>query len=571
MDGYSILLMDLSYSIQMKKFIYPIIFLITVVFGQNNPIQTATADAFHARSLGNHAIRNNPALLGKFGKAIVLGSIQTDSLIIEVPDSLNTKENDSSTVIIDSLINYFSVQLIANSDRKVVKRVKKEYLSKYGRGIHSVIIAEESMYKFRVGNFLSRDSVNIYRDSLIDSGYVDAWVVKSNYPLPLKDQMTPYFTMTIAGFEGNIGNNTLYPEWINSQLFGGLDLRGNSEKESFLSIFNSNGIDINFQGSLNWLNFGMGNLAISMFQPKIYSSLILPNGIMDVLFNGLQFDEPQDLSDLSLNLLFVAPLSLSYGRQLEIPTLKGKVDKFYVGAGINFLLGFADAHLESDNMQILSTSDSIFIKGKNSLITNIDHDNNIAPGNGFSLDLGIAAKINPKINISLAMQNMLGSITWPKTYTNFHEFSISVASDELEDISDYNSTEMDSLTDSFTIHDTTYNSGSRNTKYPGKIVLGGSYKISNIFVIDIALTQYLKNDYFSQTDPKISMGLEISSLPKFPIYLGISTGGIYGFTWGSGFSLNLGSFQWNVGVGENGGFFDSAKGIRFSSELRLIF
>ena len=39
---------------------------------------------------------------------------------------LNTKENDSSTVIIDSLINYFSVQLIANSDRKVVKRVKKE-------------------------------------------------------------------------------------------------------------------------------------------------------------------------------------------------------------------------------------------------------------------------------------------------------------------------------------------------------------------------------------------------------------------------------------------------------------
>jgi hypothetical protein len=541
------------------------------MFAQNNPMQTATAGAFHARSFGNHAIQNNPAFLGKFGEKIVLGSVGTDSLIIEPPDSSNTQENDSNIVFIDSLINYYSVQLIANPNRKMVKRIKKEYLSKYGRGIHSVIIADESMYKFRVGDFLSRDSVNLYRDSLIVSGYDDAWVVTSNQPLPLKDQMTPYFTMTVASLEGDLGNNTLYPEWINNQLFGGLDLRGNSEKENFLSIFNSNGIDINFQGGINWLNFGMGNLAISMFQPKIYSSLTLPKGIIDVLFNGLQFDQPQDLSNLSLNLLSVAPLSLSYGRQLQIPALMGKVDKFYVGVGINILLGITDIHLESDDMYVNTSSDSIFIKGKNSLISNIDNDQNINFGNGFSIDLGVAANINPKINVSLAMQNLFGSITWPKTYTNFHEFSISIASDELEDISDYNSTEMDSLTDSFTINDTTYNLGSRNTKYPGKTVLSGSYKISSIFVLDLALSQYLKNDYFSQTDPKISIGLEISSLPKFPIYLGMSTGGLYGFTWGCGFSLNLGGFQWNVGLGENGGFLDSAKGVRFSTEFRLIF
>jgi len=541
------------------------------MFAQNNPIQTATADAFHARSFGNHAVQNNPAFLGKFGKKIVLGSVGTDSLIIESSGSSNTQENDSNIVFIDSLINYYSVQLIANPNRKMVKKVKKEYLSKYGRKIHAVIIAEEPMYKFRVGDFLSRDSVNLYRDLLIASGYDDAWVVTSNQPLPLKDQLTPYFTMTVAGFEGDLGNNTLYPDWINNQLFGGLDLRGNSEKENFLSIFNSNGIDINFQGGLNWLNFGMGNLAISMFQPKIYSSLTLPKGIIDVLFNGLQFDQPQDFSNLSFNLLSVSPLSLSYGRQLQIPALKGKVDKFYAGAGINILLGLADIHLESDDMYLSTSSDSIFIKGKNSLITNIDNDQNINFGSGFSIDLGVAANINPKINVGLAMQNLFGSITWPETYTNFHEFSISIASDELEDISDYNSTEMDSLSESFTINDTTYNLGARNTKYPGKIVFSGSYKISNIFVLDIALTQYLKNDYFSQTDPKISMGLEISSLPKFPIYLGMSTGGMYGFTWGGGFSLNLGGFQWNVGVGENGGFLDSAKGVRFSTEFRLIF
>ena len=93
------------------------------------------------------------------------------------------------------------------------------------------------MYKFRVGDFLSRDSVNILRDTLMAHGYDDAWVVTSNQPLPLKDEMTPYFTMTLAGFEASLGNNTLYPDWINNQLFGDLDLQNPSEKEDFHSLY----------------------------------------------------------------------------------------------------------------------------------------------------------------------------------------------------------------------------------------------------------------------------------------------------------------------------------------------
>ena len=148
----------------MMKYIYPSLFLFSIMFAQHNPIQTATAGAYHARSFGNHAIQNNPALLGKFGEKIVFGSLEIDSLIIEFPDSLSTQENDSNIIAIDSLINYYSVQLIANADRKMVKKVKKEYLATFGREIHAVIIAEETMYKFRVGDFLSRDSVNLFRD-----------------------------------------------------------------------------------------------------------------------------------------------------------------------------------------------------------------------------------------------------------------------------------------------------------------------------------------------------------------------------------------------------------------------
>ena len=164
------------------NYIYALLIFFSFIFSQNNPLNTATAGAFHARSFGNHSIQNNPAFLGKFGKSIVLGSVEKDSLIAILPDTSINQENDSNIVFIDSLINYYSVQLIANPNRKIVKNFKREYHTKYGKETHAVIIAEEPMYKFRVGDFLSRDSVNILRDTLMAHGYDDAWVVTSKQP-----------------------------------------------------------------------------------------------------------------------------------------------------------------------------------------------------------------------------------------------------------------------------------------------------------------------------------------------------------------------------------------------------
>ena len=553
----------------MRYIFVPLVFG-ALLLASNNPLQTATAGAYHARAIGNHALGSNPANLGHYGEILILGSPQQDTLAIDIPDSLTLLDSDSNAVVTDSVIYYYSVQLIANPDRKLVKKVKKDYLSQFGRGLTTAIIAEESLYKFRVGDLTSRDSVNALRDSIIAAGYSDAWVVTSVDPLPLSEEITPYFTMTIAGLRSDIGNNALYPDWINKQLFGGIDLREPGAKANFLSIFPTAGLDINFQGGGSWLEVGMGNFAISFIQLQVITSVTVPTSIMNVIFDGVQFDQPQDLSDLTLDLLAVAPLSLTYGRQLQIPALADKVDRFYAGAGLNVLLGLTDIHLESNKLMLSTTSDSIFIEGDQTLVSNIDN-NNFVLGTGFSLDLGIAADINPQLSISLALQDLLGSITWPETFRKTHEFSISLLSAEMEDIADYSSAEKDSLQESFTILDTTYASGSRNTTYPAQVVLGGAYRVSPALAVDVALRQYLDNDYFTGVDPQISVGLEIAPTPVFPIYLGVSAGGFYGFSWGGGFSLNLGGFQWNVGFGENGGFLEDAKGLRFATEIRLVF
>ena len=80
---------------------------------------------------------------------------------------------------------------MANPDRKLVKNVQKDYQSQFGRDLPTAIIAEESLYKFRVGDFTSRDSVNALRDSIIAAGYSDAWVVTAVDPLPLSEEITP--------------------------------------------------------------------------------------------------------------------------------------------------------------------------------------------------------------------------------------------------------------------------------------------------------------------------------------------------------------------------------------------
>ncbi len=554
----------------MRSIFVPLIFS-ALVLASNNPLQTATAGAYHARALGNHALGSNPANLGHYGEILVLGTFQDDSLEIYMPDSLALLESDTNAIVTDSVIYYYSVQLVANPDRKLVKKVQKDYQSQFGRDMPTAIIAEESLYKFRVGDLTSRDSVNALRDSIIAAGYNDAWVVTSVDPLPLSKEIIPYFTMTVFGIRGDIGNNALYPGWINNQLFGGIDLREPGAKDNFLAIFPSTGLDINFQGGGSWLDVGMGNFSISMVQLQVYTSANVPTTIMDVIFNGVQFDQPQDLSDLSLDLLAVAPLSLAYGRQLQIAALVDRVERFYAGAGVNFLLGLTDIHLESNKLMLSTTSDSLFIEGEQTMISNFKDDKSPVLGQGFSLDVGIAADINQQLSVSLALQNLLGSVTWPETFTKTHKFSISLLSADLENIADYSSTEMDSLQESFTILDTTYAGASSNTTYPAQVVLGGAYRVSPVLAVDVTLRQNLDNDYFTGVDPQISIGLEIDSTPVFPIYLGISIGGFHGFSWGGGFSLNLGGFQWNVGFGENGGFLENAKGLRLATELRLVF
>ena len=541
-------------------------FLLAGGLTDTNPIQTATAGAYLTRTIGNDALGVNPASLGYYGKPIIFGAAEDGKL-----DTLGLMEKDTVSASEDSIQNYYSVQLIANPSKKRVKETKITFYGQFGNNIPWAVTKIDTLYKLRVGDFHNRDTVDAFLDTVIGSGFKDAWIVTKNRPLEEPEQI-PYFTLTLAGAGLYVGNNAIYPDWINNQLFGGLDLRDPGKKDDFLSVFPADNWNINMAAEINFMSFTLGNFGLSIFQPEVLGSGNLPPAIMDVLFEGVKFEQPKDLSALHLSLLAASPISVDYGRQLEFHQLENIVDRFYAGAGLNLLVGLTDIHVDADRLEITTTPDSILIEGETTILTNFDLDSPAsARGTGFSLDLGVVADINPHLSVSLSLKDLFGTTTWPERYIAENEFSIRLSSEDIDEIKDYNDEQMDSLEQSFTELDTSYAAGSGKTAYPSQFILGSSYRILQDLIVHASFRHFMNNDYLEGIAPQLSIGVEYEPTPVFPIYCGIGIGGLDGFKWGTGFRLNLGAFQWNTGFGQNGGIFNTSKGICFSTDFRLIF
>ena len=67
----------------MRSIFVPLVFS-ALVLASNNPLHTATAGAYHTRTLGNHALGSNPANLGHYGEILILGSTHQDTVVMDL-------------------------------------------------------------------------------------------------------------------------------------------------------------------------------------------------------------------------------------------------------------------------------------------------------------------------------------------------------------------------------------------------------------------------------------------------------------------------------------------------------
>ncbi len=383
----------------------------------------------------------------------------------------------------------------------------------------------------------------------------------------------PRVSLTLTGAGAELGNNAVYPTWINEQLFGGLDLREAGQKEAFLAVFPADVWKLNVQAELNSLSLAVGNLGIGLVRPSVISTFELPRALMDVLFRGVRFDQPRDVSNLNLNLLAAAPVSVAYGRQLDIPPLMGGVDRLYAGAGVNILLGLAEVHFMTDRLDIITTHDSVLIEGRTRLVTTVDPESSgdDARGIGASVDLGLAADINARLSVSLALKDLFGAIRWQDRFTTVNDFSLRLSAEEIDDISGDYQSQLDSLKQRYAEPDSTYASGPVVSAYPAQLIVGAALQLTARASLDAALLHYLGSGFPGEVAPQLSLGIEYAATPALPLYFGVGVGGRQGIKWGAGFTLNLGPVQWTVGLGQSGGVFNGARGASLATEIRLVY
>ena len=195
--------------------------------------------------------------------------------------------------------------------------------------------------------------------------------------------------------------------------------------------------------------------------------------------------------------------------------------------------------------------------------------NNLA--SGFGIDLGFYNRVNDKISAQLSILN-LGSFLKSEKVTNRRSINrINLSSNDFSNIIDYTDAQKDSINNTFSILDTTTYVEDVSIKIPYSLNIAASYNYSNNLQIKSALRYLSQTDFVGVITPKISLGLVAFPRRSFSILGGVSLGGINKFDIGSGFDLKLGNFCLHFAASQSGGLFDSARGIKVSSEFRFIF
>jgi len=258
------------------------------------------------------------------------------------------------------------------------------------------------------------------------------------------------------------------------------------------------------------------------------------------------------------------PISFAYGMKLTIPGLEQFVQASYVGGAAKFLVGAAFAEIDKFDGGITTYQDKIQMVG--------DATGKYAVGGfGVAIDLGAAVDLNDDMRVNASINNLIGFVNWSDANANKFVFSFDgeIYSSEFEDISDYSDEQMDSV---FNVIDTTYAIDGFSTKYPTYLLVGFEYRnLLPELTVYANYRQDLSSEYYFDTTPRISGGIEYNLVPWLPLRAGLALGGFESFQWGIGWGLRFEHYAFDMGFSQERGFFNSAHGFSLSIGQQILF
>jgi len=279
-----------------------------------------------------------------------------------------------------------------------------------------------------------------------------------------------------------------------------------------------------------------------------------------MIFEGLKFDNPIDISELDYKTYVVGSSSLSYGMPIEHESIPFET---YIGIGLRYLEG-SFSYLDSFSGKILTSTDSITISYEQKII-----NPDFSLGSGYGIDLGVLCILDEKISGQISFIG-LGSSLKNTVSVKYFAQEIKLSNGDIEDFDPDDEAWV--VLDSSSYDDI-------SIELPAKLNLGLNYIYSNKVHLKGSIQHLMQTKFIGSVNPRFSLGVELLPKTNFPIRAGFSTGGfnqnseITGSsnTYGIGFGIHLGVFHLDLGMNQIGGIFNNAKGFSIGSDLRLLF
>ncbi len=364
----------------------------------------------------------------------------------------------------------------------------------------------------------------------------------------------------ISGISTNVNNSFTYNDMFVA--IAGTD-SVQFDPDSFLSNVND-GDRLSFDGSISLLQVGfhIGKMgAVQIFaNERVKTRLYYPKTLMQYLLagNGDYLGEEVSEGNLRGQGSYYREYGAGYSHELSIMGSK----RLRVGLKFKYLQGFVQAGVdENASVNILTEQDTYSVRvstnqsvlrtaGFNSM-ENADYLMSNG-NNGYGFDIGADLQINPKLNVSLAV-NDIGSINWTEDVKNYEliESEATFGGMDLRDLDNAGDVLKDTLNQLFDYQ--VIEDGEFKTKLNTRVFVSGSYKV--IPKGTVTATVMTRNDlgdisltygvgYTHYVGKMLTVSATVSRKPK------------QGIAFGGGFGARLGIIQLYTSVDNTIGFTD---------------
>ena len=152
----------------------------------------------------------------------------------------------------------------------------------------------------------------------------------------IPEGISPKFSFTFPiRFTFNLENNFLNTNELNKYISADM-VQDPSIKNDLINSLPTSGLN-----SVLWLNSGLfdmtfKNFGLSLLNVNAFSKVNIPKELTQIIFEGISFNEPQNISSFDSRGFIYNETKFSFGKKLDFKQL---VSPIYVGFGLKYLNG----------------------------------------------------------------------------------------------------------------------------------------------------------------------------------------------------------------------------------------